>query len=364
MDTKKTYAEIDTDALYHNLNVVKSKAKNSFILAVVKADAYGHGSVQISRHLLKKGVSMLGVAFTEEAIEIRNAGIKVPVVVFFDPKNVDAYFKYSLNPVVYDFKSAKVFSSKARKLNRKIAVHIKVDTGMGRVGLNISNALPEILKIAELKNIQLEGLMSHFSDSVMDEKDFSQNQLNAFTKLISSLKENKLYFKFTHIANSAAILQFPEAHLDLVRPGIMLYGYGPSAKNSLKPVISIKSRIIFIKNIPKGTPISYGRTFITKRRSTIATIPVGYADGYNRKLSNCGEVLIKNRRAPVVGRVCMDTIMADITEIPNPEENTEVVLIGRQGKEKITAQDIADRIGSIPYEVLTAIGSRVKRIYK
>ena len=364
MDSLKTFAEIDLNALSHNIKVVRRKAKNKAVLAVVKAGAYGHGSIEVSKQLLKSGVSKLGVAFTEEAIELREAGIKAPILVFFDPHNIDSFFKYNLTPAIFDFKSAQAFSNKAYKYNRKIAVHIKVDTGMGRVGLRITKALPEILKIAKIKNLQLEGLMSHFSDADIRDKDFATTQLKSFIELINSLKKKRIHFKFTHIANSAAVLQFPEAHLDMVRPGIMLYGYGPAEKNSLKPVLSLKSKAIFIKNVPAGTPISYGRTFITKRKSTIATIPIGYADGYSRKLSNSGEVLICGKRAPVVGRVCMDTIMIDITEVPRVKENAEVVLIGSQGKEKITAQHIADKIGTIPYEILTAIGPRVRRTYK
>lgn len=363
MATSKTFAVVDLNALSHNLREVRKKTGNKTVLSVVKADAYGHGSVQVSKHLLNEGASMLGVAFTEEAIELREAGLKEPIIVFFDPDNIDAYFKYSLIPVIYDFKTARVFSEKARKNNQKITVHIKIDTGMGRVGINHADALPEILKIATLENLQLEGLMSHFSDSDMEDKDFASLQLRNLVGIIDSLKKENIHFKFHHIANSASVLQFPEAHLDTVRPGIMLYGYGPGENNNLKPVLSLKSKIIFIKNVPPGAPISYGRTFVTKRQSTIATIPIGYADGYSRKLSNSGEVIIRGTRAPVIGRVCMDTIMVDITGIRDVNVSDEVVIIGCQGNEKITAQDIADKIGSIPYEVLTAIGKRVNRIY-
>lgn len=364
MEFSKSLAEIDLNALSHNYGEVRKKTGNKSVLAVVKADAYGHGSVEVSKHLLKSGASMLGVAFTEEAIELREAGINSPILVFFDPHNIDSFFKYNLTPAIFDFKNAKAISDKAYKHNRKIAVHIKVDTGMGRVGLRIVDALPKILKIAELENLQIEGIMSHLSDSDLTDKDFTAVQLKNFLELIESLKRKNIHFKFFHIANSTAVLQFPDTHLNMVRPGIMLYGYSPAERDNLKPVLSLKSKIIFIKSVPAGTPISYGRTFITKRKSTIATIPVGYADGYNRKLSNNGEVLIKGKRAPVVGRVCMDTIMVDVTEVPHVKENTDVMLIGSQGKEKITAQDIADKIGSIPYEVLTTIGHRVKRIYK
>ena len=364
MDSLKTFAEIDLSAISHNLEIVKKKTNNKSVLAVVKAGAYGHGAVEVSRHLLKNGVSILGVAFIEEAIELREAGIRAPILVFFDTSNIDSFFKYNLVPTVLDFKTAKAFSDKASKYNRKIAVHIKIDTGMGRVGLRAADAFPDILRIAELKNLKLEGIMSHFSDADLADKDFTANQLKTFIKLIELLKEKNVYFKFSHIANSAAVLRFPRSHLNMVRPGIMLYGYGTAPKNTLKPVLSLKSKVIFLKNVPARTPISYGRTFITKKKSIIATIPVGYADGYNRRLSNCGEVLINNRRAPVVGRVCMDTTMVDVTEVSHVKENTEVILIGSQGKEKITAQDIADKIGTIPYEVLTSIGHRVKRIYK
>ncbi len=360
----KTVAEVNLNAISHNLEVVRKKTGNKSILAVVKADAYGHGLVKVSKHLLKNGASMLGVAFANEAIMLRKAGIKSPILVFFEYNNTDAYFKHSLRPLVFNFKSAAVLSAKAYKQNQKIAVHIKVDTGMGRVGMRIEDAIQEILKIAELRNVQFEGLMSHFTDSDMTGKDSASAQLKSFVDLVKSLRERNINFKFLHMANSAAVLQFPEAHLNMVRPGIMLYGYGPGKRNNLKPALSLKSKIIFFKNVPAGTPVSYEKTFITKRRSTIATIPVGYADGYSRKLSNSGEVLIGGKRAPVVGRVCMDAIMVDVTGIPHVKEGADVVLIGSQGKEKITAQDIADKIDSIPYEVLTTIGQRVKRIYR
>lgn len=364
MNLPKTLAEINLNALSHNLCEVRKKIGNKSILAVVKADAYGHGAIEISRHLLKNGVSMLGVAFTNEAIILREAGIKAPIVVFFDRDNIDAYFKYNLTPTIFDLNTAKKFSIEACKRKLEIAVHIKVDTGMGRVGFDLKNAMMSISKIALLKNIKLEGLMSHFSDAEVKDKSFATMQLKNFLHLVSSLKAKRIHFKYLHMANSAAILSMPESHLNMVRPGIMLYGYGYSEADNLKPVLSLKSRILFLKKVPPGTPISYDRTFITKRKSTIATIPIGYADGYNRKLSNYGEVIINGRRAPVIGRVCMDTIMADVTEIPNVSKNSEVVLIGRQGKEEITAQDIADRIDTIPYEVLTSIGQRIKRVYK
>ena len=264
----------------------------------------------------------------------------------------------------YDFNEAKKINAVAKKQKISMPVHIKVDTGMGRVGMVHDRALNEISKISTLSNLKPDGIMSHFSDADLQDKNFAILQQDIFRNLISALKKDGITFKFIHMANSAAVLTMPDAHFNMVRPGIMLYGYGCCEKEDLMPVMTLKSKIILLKKVSKGTSISYGRTFITKRKSTIATIPVGYADGYNRKLSNNGEVLIKGKRAPVAGRVCMDTIMADVTDIPDVTYRSEVVLIGRQGNEQITADDIAEKIGTIPYEILTSVGGRVKRLYK
>ena len=364
MELQKVFAEINLGALSHNLEVVKKKTGNKNILAVVKANAYGHGSVRVSKHLIQKGISKLGVAFTNEAIILRESGINIPILVFFDRDNIDACFRYNLTPTVFDFNTAKKISAEAYKRNREIPIHIKVDTGMSRVGFNINKALKEISRISCLRNIKLEGLLSHFSEADLKDKHFANLQLNNFLTLTRALNKKNITFQYLHIANSAAVLSMPDAHLNMVRPGIMLYGYGYSDIDKLKPVLSLKSKILYIKKVPPGTPVSYGRTFITKRKSIIATIPLGYADGYSRKLSNNGEVLISGKRAPIVGRVCMDTIMVDVTDLPNISYKNEVVLIGRQGREQITADDIADKTGTIPYEVLTSIGQRIKRVYK
>ena len=363
-DSPAVFAEIDLNALSHNLDAVRKKTKNkSAILAVVKAGAYGHGAVQVSRRLLDKGAAMLGVAFADEAVRLRDAGIKAPVLVFFDRNNIDAYFEYKLTPVIFDLETARKISEEASRRGCRMPVHIKVDTGMGRIGFTPQDAFQSIIKISRMKNIELEGIMSHFSEADLCDKEFASWQIKNFIHLVKSLKKKSVSFKFRHMSNSAAVMSFPEAHFNMVRPGIMLYGYGME-ENRLRPVLSLKSRIIQIKKVPANTPVSYGRTYITRRKSVIATVPAGYADGYNRKLSNCGEALVSGRRAPVAGRVCMDTVMLDVTEIPGVKENAEVVLIGSQGKEKITAREIADKIGTIPYEVLTSISQRVKRVYK
>lgn len=364
MELAKAVAEIDLRALSHNLEVVKKKTGNKSIMAVVKADAYGHGTLEVSRHLIKKGVSQLGVAFAGEAVALRESGIDVPITVFFDRDNIDEYIQYNLSPTVSDIRFAQKIDASARKLGKTVSVHIKVDTGMGRIGFTLESALSAITRMASMKNIKLEGLMSHFSDAEVKEKTFARIQLKRFHSLLAALKEKNISFNNYHMANSAAVLSMPTAHLNMVRPGIMLYGYAYPGVRGLKPVMTVKSGILLLKTVPKGTPISYGKTFVTKKRSTIATITFGYADGYNRMLSNKGEVLIKGKRAPVVGKVCMDTIMVDVTHIPDVTYKSSVVLIGKQKDEKITAQDIAIKTGTIPYEVLTSIGQRVKRVYK
>ena len=361
MELQKTFAEINLKALSHNLSVVRRKTGTRNIIAVVKANAYGHGAAEISKYLVKNGVSYLGVAFANEALQLRETGIRTPILVFFDTDHIKECFEHDLTPVVFDLNTAKRLSREAVRRKRNMAIHIKVDTGMGRLGFTLDKASAAIYKIAGLKNIRLEGLMSHFSDADLQDKEFAYLQLRKFLSLRKELRRNGITFNYFHMANSAAVLTMPGAHLNMVRPGIMLYGYG---NDDLKPVLSLRSKILMLKKVPAATPISYARTFITKKKSIIATIPAGYADGYNRKLSNRGEVLINGKRAPVVGRVCMDTIMADVTGIHDVSMDSEVVLIGSQGREKITAADIADKTGTIPYEVLTSVGQRVKRVYK
>ncbi len=364
MKLQQAVAEIDLAALSHNLGIAQKRAGSADILAVVKADAYGHGANTLSNHLITSGAAALGVAFTHEAIALRESGITCPILVFFDRDNIREIIDYNLTPVVFDVTTAEALSKEARKANRDLPIHIKVDTGMGRVGFCMDKAKKEILNISRLKNIRLEGLMSHFSEADLENKEFAEKQVRSFVNLVSELKQKSITFRYHHMSNSAAILSMPDAHFNMVRPGIMLYGYGVPEGNDLKPVLTLKSTIVLLKKVPKGTPISYGRTFITKKPSVIATVPFGYADGYCRALSNQGEVLICGKRVPVIGRVCMDTIMIDVTEIDNIDYHSEVVLLGKQGREQITADEIAAKTDTIPYEVLTSIGQRVKRVYR
>ncbi|MBI5027099.1 MAG: alanine racemase [Nitrospirae bacterium] len=365
-----TFAEVKLKALSNNLRIVKKLTRGKAILSVVKASAYGHGAVTVSKHLIKEGVSALAVAFLSEAIELRNSGIKAPIVVLFDYENAKAVVRHRLTPVIYSISAARELSKEALRNNLQIPVHIKIDTGMGRLGFKPDEAVKKNIDINSMQGLRTEGIMSHFSDAVLHDKIYAEKQLGIFKKIVRELKKIGIKFKFTHIANSAAILSFPESHLNMVRPGLMLYGYSPfdnnvedSHRERLMPALSLKSKILFLKRVSAGTPISYGRTFITGRNSLIATIPIGYADGYSRSLSNQGEVLIRGKRAPVVGRVCMDLTMVDVTHIKEVNEGDEVVIIGKQGNQTLSASEITSKTGTITYEVLTSIGSRIPRVY-
>ncbi|MGB9715342.1 MAG: alanine racemase [Thermodesulfovibrionales bacterium] len=377
-------AEVDLDAIAHNLKILKSVAKKQQVIAVVKADAYGHGAVEVSKRLIQEGVSCLAVAFISEAIQLRKAGINVPIIVLFDRKDIEDFFAFNLTPVIHDLKTASAISQKAMEKSRKINVHIKVDTGMGRVGLCGDSIIDNIFKISDMEGLEITGIMSHFSDADLQDRSYAYTQLERFNKIREALFKKLNKKVFSHIANSAAILTFRESHLDAVRPGIMLYGYSPLDKNAecrirdsesnselgtqnselnLIPAMRIKTEILSIRNLPSGFPISYGRTFITKRQSIIGVLPVGYADGYSRLFSNNAEVLVRGMRVPVVGRVCMDLTMIDLTDVKDAEEGDEVVLLGQQGKELITAYELADKAGTIPYEILTSFGKYSRKEY-
>lgn len=357
-------AEINLSALQHNLNIIKQIAQNRTVIAVVKADAYGHGAVEISKKLLAEGVSYLAVAYTGEARMIREAGIDAKIIVLFDRTNISEYFQYDLIPVIHDKEIAFEFSKEALKQGRALTVHLKIDTGMGRMGFIPDRAVSDALEISSMGGIRIEGLMSHFSEADLADKSYAIRQLEIFTEMKTIISKKLGYSLMTHMANSATVLSFGEALLDAVRPGLMLYGYSPfSEQYRLQPVMKVKTNILMLRDLPAEYPVSYGRTFITKRESRIAVIPAGYADGYNRLFSNNAFVLIRGKRAPVVGRVCMDITMADVTDIDGVSEGDEVVLLGRQGDDMITATELSARINTIPYDIITSLGSRARKEY-
>jgi alanine racemase len=339
-------------------------------LAVVKADAYGHGAIPVSKKLEELRVDFLGVARVQEGIELRNGGIKKPILVLSGiyQEEVEEVLDYKLTPMVYRLEIAEALSAAAGKRGKKVPVHLKVDTGMGRIGVLAEEAPAFANRVRQFENLEIEGIASHLSTADEGDSAFAAQQLKRFSRTIEEMKRLDIDPPFCHIANSAALVNLPAAHFTLVRPGIMLYGSYPSAslkdKISLRQVMSWKSHIADLKKLPAGYPISYGRTFITQRPSLIAAIPVGYADGYNRLFSNRGEVLIKGMRAPVAGRVCMDWTMADVTDITGVEVGDEVVLMGSQSGQEITPEEMGGWIGTIAYEILCSVGKRVSRIYK
>jgi alanine racemase len=367
---RPTVGEVDLGALEFNYRQIRKRIPRGVkLLAVVKADAYGHGAIPVSLKLEKLGVEYLGVAMTEEGVELRKGGVKAPVLVLggIFGGEADQILRFRLTPVVFRKDSLKLLSREAERRGKKVKIHLKVDTGMGRLGVPF-NLWPSFLEeVKRFPKIEVEGILSHFS--MLDaEKGYTKNQWGAFQRAAAIAQEAGILCRYLHMASSAALTAFPGYSAKLVRPGIMLYGSYPSPAFQhlipLKPVMTLKTRIHFLKSVPSHTKISYGGTFTTKRKSLIATLPVGYADGYSHHLSNRGEVLIHGKRAPVIGKVCMDFIMVDMTHVPRVKVGDEVVLMGRQGKEQITPDEIAEKINSISYEVLCSIGKRVPRIYK
>jgi alanine racemase len=371
-------AEVSLKTIASNLRIIKKLVKRRPVIAVVKADAYGHGAVEVSKRLLQHGVSSLAVAFTSEAIELREAGIKAPILVLFDKGDIEQFFDFRLIPVVHSLKTASSLSRLAKKRGAVLRIHVKVDTGMGRIGLSGKNVINDLIKIAKMNGLELSGLMSHFSEADLFDRSYAALQLKRFLDIKEKLSKVLKRNIFSHMANSAAVLSFREGYLDAVRPGLMLYGYAPfrqinlsipllqSALNkgdALTPSMRVATRILCVRTMPTGSPISYGRTFITKRKSSIGVIPIGYADGYSRLFSNNADVLVSGRRVPVVGRVCMDLMMVDLTDVKGAKENDEVVIMGNQGKESITAYELASRINTIPYEILTSLGNKSRKIY-
>lgn len=370
MEKRPTLAIVDKKAIQSNyLELKKNIAEDVEMLAVVKADAYGHGAVETAKALEQVGCSFFGVALCEEGVELREAGIRSPILVLGGvyPNQIRDIIEYDLTPVIFDMESARILDSLSAKAGKRINVHVKVDTGMGRLGLLPYQVIPFFKTLKGLANLEVDGILSHFAEADEEDKGFSEQQLNVFLNIVKVVNELGFNPRFVHIANSAAIIGHVNSHFNLVRPGIMLYGAYPAAhmmeKIDLKPAMRLVTQIIHIKKVSKGFSVSYGRQFITEKESIIAAIPIGYGDGYPRSLSNKGEVLIRGRRARVAGVVCMDITMLDVTHIKDVSEGDEAVIIGRQGDDEITAYELAEKAGAIPYEIFCGITSRVPRVY-
>ncbi|RPJ09248.1 MAG: alanine racemase, partial [Deltaproteobacteria bacterium] len=354
------------------------------VMAVVKANGYGHGAVEVARTALANGAEWLGVARLPEAIPLREAGFGVPILVFgyTPPAEAGRLIEYDLRQSVYSPAAARAYSAAAAARGKRIRVHLKVDTGMGRLGMvpaALSGKTPshavgedfirEATAIASLPGLDAEGIFTHFAASDSADTTYARQQLALFLDVLSALRAAGLEFAVRHAANSAAVIALPESHLDLVRPGIALYGLRPSdevdlTSISLQPAMALKARIIHLKSVPAGACISYGMTYRTPAPTVIATIPAGYADGYRRLFSSKGEMLVGGRRVPVVGRVCMDLTMLDVGTVPDACIEDEVVIFGRQGNEFISADDLARELGTINYEIVCDLTARVPRVYQ
>lgn len=368
---RPTYAEVDLTAIAANVELACRLAGPGVqVMAVVKADAYGHGAVPVASTALTAGATWLGVANPEEAIPLRLAGMtcRIQVLGPIPPEQADLVAAYDLDQCVCDLSQAEALDRTARAHGRKLSIHLKVDTGMRRVGLRPGEVYGVAEKISGLRSLRLVGLMTHFADAEAVEPEFAREQLARFAEVAHALSAAGLPVPVRHAANSAALLFLPEARLDLVRPGIMLYGYHPRGRPrtgdpGLRPALRLRTAISQLQAVPRGESISYGRTFVAPRDLRVATLPVGYADGVGRLLSNRGQVLIRGQRVPIVGRVCMDMIMVDVTGLFGASVGDEAVLIGRQGTEEISADEVADLQGTISYEILSRIGPRVPRVY-
>ena len=365
-----TRARISLRAFHHNMNVVRScVGKKVKILAVVKANAYGHGMNRLAMEAIRMGADYLGVARVHEGLFLRECGIEKSILVFevIPERFLQAALKNDLLFTVSSIEGARKISAGATKWRMKARVHIKLDTGMGRLGLDPRTAVANVEKIAGMGRIDVEGIYSHFATSDEPEKRFAREQLRKFTGLVEDIQRKGIEIPLMHMANSGGIIAFPESHFDMVRPGIMLYGYTPRYKMRSKwhlvPVMSLLSEVSHIKRISKGTSISYGRRYHASRETCIATVPIGYADGMPRILTNNVEVLIRGMRFPAVGTICMDHLMVDVGTEGAVSVGDEVVLIGKSGREQITAWDLALRLQSIPYEVTCMVSARVPREY-
>lgn len=372
------YTEIDLAAFRHNLSEIRRiTSPDAEIMAVIKADAYGHGVIDIAREAIACGINSFAVARMNEAAVLRNAGIQSPILLFDDSRTygADKYIDLDIRASVNSMEDAEYFSVSAAGCEKKLKIHIKIDTGMGRLGfladgLTSGSGEPplfeKIKKISQLPNLEIEGIYSHFANADTKDKTHAKQQLTLFKKLTGELNTLPGGKPILHMANSAAIMEIPESHFNMVRPGIILYGLYPSDEVdrsiiNLKPVMSLKSHIVHLKKVGPGFRVSYGSTYITEKESVIATVPAGYADGISRLLSSNGFMLVRGKRAPIIGRVCMDLTMIDVTGIEGVSIHDEVVLIGKQGEEEISADEIAAKTGTINYEVVTSLAPRVPK---
>ena len=374
---QRAWAEIDLDSIAQNVKQIKNILNPGVkLMGVVKANAYGHGVFETAKTILKNGADALAVAFIDEAVELRKYGIDVPILILGNSaeESVEDLLLYNITPTVFTEEFAKCLSKKASQMGKTVKIHIKVDTGMCRIGFMYGNeeeqqkTIDSIEKIAKLPGIEIEGIFSHFATSDEEDTSYTYAQFENFKKLTEKLFDMGIKIPVRHIANSAALVRFPEMQLDMVRAGVIMYGMYPSecvtdGKLLLRPAMKFKARVINIKDVEEGLSVSYGKSYVTDAPSKIATIAVGYADGYSRTLSNRVEVLAKGKRVKQLGRICMDQCMIDVTTVNNINIGDEVTLFGSDGEQNIPIEYIADKMGTINYEIACIVGRRIPRVY-
>jgi alanine racemase len=369
MNRFPAWVEIDLDAAKHNIDRIRSLvSRNVGMLLVVKADAYGHGAVRLSRLAVECGVDMLGVATLDEGRELRKAGLTLPILILSPvlPQELEDVLANDLAVAASSYDFVDKASATAVQRGGVCPIHIEIDTGMGRAGIAQAQAVEMISRMSLLPGIKLDGLFTHFpaSDS---EIDFTNDQIRSFTGLVDELKALGIVFRYVHCANSAAILNFPSSHFNLIRPGLLVYGHAPSIvlkdRIDVVPVMAFKARLVLVRDMPAGSSVSYGRTYIAPRPITMGVVPVGYGHGLSHRLSNRGQFLFRQKRVNVIGRVTMDMTMLDLSEFHDAMVGEEVVIFGRQGEAEITADEIARWDETLNYEVLCRISKRVPRIY-
>jgi len=363
---RATRAIIDLGAISHNVAAIRKKiGSQRGLMAVVKADGYGHGAVEVSRTALRNGADSLAVALPEEGQHLREAGVEAPILVLglIQPEEAWKVVDSRLDQTVSSIALLEALDREAASASTQVNVHIKVETGLGRIGVEPHEVVLFLRRARSYRNLKVAGLFSHFSAADERDKTFSQHQLQLFEQTIREIRHAGIELPQRHMANSAATLDLPESYYDLVRPGLIIYGLYPSTEVShsieVKPAMTLKTKVCYLKTVPQGTPISYGRTFVTQKQTRVATLPLGYGDGYKRALANKGEVLIKGRRAPVIGRICMDMCMIDVSDVPDVQAGDEAIVFGQEP----TADELAAKIGTINYEVVTTVGKRVPRVY-
>ncbi len=367
---RPTWAEIDLEAVKYNLGEIKDLLDEKVdVMAVIKANAYGHGIEQVGKALVSEGVTYLGVASVDEALKLRNTGITEPILVLGSvlEEEARAAMQHDVTLTLCDNRLLNTLIELSRKYSIRPKVHVKIDTGMGRIGVWYEDAITFIREVSSRKDIQMEGIYTHFCSAARD-KVITNFQIKAFEKIINELEAIGIDIKYKHAANSIAIVDWKKSHLNLVRTGILLYGVYPKdtfrKDFTLRPVMSLKTKIVYLKDAPPGRSISYGRTYITQKHTKIATIPIGYADGYGRILSNKAEALVNGKFVRIAGIVTMDQTLLDVGDVEDVKVGDEVTLIGRQGDSEMLVEKIAKLAGTIPYEILSSITDRVPRVYK